>query len=69
MNTPTIEYALDSYGDGQINHIDNCTIVPNPAQRETDSNSYGNYRDPGFDNSLIVNAGDTGYLKSFLLAN
>ena len=62
--TDTIEYALDSDRDGVIDRKDNCTLVSNPAQRDTDGDRYGNYCDPDFNGDLIVNAGDLGYLKT-----
>jgi hypothetical protein len=62
--TNNIEPAPDSDRDGLIDSMDNCTLVPNPAQRDTDSDGYGNYCDPDFDNNLTVNAADLGYLKS-----
>ena len=62
--TNNIKPAPDSDSDGLIDSKDNCILVPNPAQRDTDSDGYGNYCDPDFDNNLTVNAGDLGYLKS-----
>ncbi|MBE9563853.1 MAG: thrombospondin type 3 repeat-containing protein, partial [Proteobacteria bacterium] len=62
--TNRIEPVLDSDSDGLIDSKDNCILVPNPAQRDTDTDGYGNYCDPDFDNNLIVGAGDLGYLKS-----
>ena len=54
----------DADGDGVDDASDNCTLVPNPAQRDTDADGYGNFCDPDFDNDLVVNAGDLAYLKS-----
>ena len=62
--TDTIEYALDSDRDGVIDRKDNCLLVPNPAQRDTDGDLYGNYCDPDFDGNLIVNAADLSYMKT-----
>ena len=56
--------VLDSDSDGLIDSKDNCILVPNPAQRDTDTDGYGNYCDPDFDNNLMVNASDLSYLKS-----
>ena len=56
--------VLDSDSDGLIDSKDNCILVANPAQRDTDTDGYGNYCDPDFDNNLMVNASDLSYLKS-----
>lgn len=53
----------DVDGDGIVDHADNCTIVSNPSQRDTDNDGFGNYCDPDFDNDLIVNAADLAYFK------
>ena len=62
--TNNIKPAPDSDSDGLIDSRDNCILVPNPAQRDTDTDGYGNYCDPDFDNNITVNAADLGYLKS-----
>lgn len=54
----------DSDTDTILDTMDNCTQVINLNQRDTDGDNFGNYCDPDFDNSLLVNAGDLGYLKS-----
>jgi hypothetical protein len=59
----------DGDGDGVIDSSDNCTLVYNPAQRDTDTDGYGNYCDPDFTNDLIVNAADLSYLKSNFFSN
>jgi FtsP/CotA-like multicopper oxidase with cupredoxin domain len=48
----------DDDADGVINLIDNCTARPNPDQRDTDADGYGNACDPDLDNNGIVNFGD-----------
>ena len=64
--TDTITYviSIDTDNDGIPDTNDNCTLVINPAQRDTDGDNYGNYCDPDFDNSGIVNAADLAYLKT-----
>ena len=62
-----IEYGdqeLDTDGDGVPDNADNCTLVFNPDQRDTDGDNYGNICDPDFNNDLIVNATDMSYLRS-----
>jgi probable HAF family extracellular repeat protein len=56
--------GLDADGDGIEDTSDNCTLVPNPVQRDTDGDGYGNICDPDFDNTLVINASDLSYLKS-----
>ena len=61
----TINVTVDDQdSDGIINVNDNCILVANPEQRDTDNDGFGNACDPDFDNTLIVNAGDLSYLKS-----
>lgn len=55
---------LDRDGDGVANTNDNCTLVPNRAQRDTDGDGFGNYCDPDFDGNLTVNVLDLFYMKS-----
>jgi uncharacterized protein (TIGR03790 family) len=40
----------DADGDGVPDASDNCTLVPNPDQRDTDGDGYGNACDPDLDN-------------------
>ena len=58
------DVSADADDDGVVDSIDNCTYVSNPAQRDTDSDGFGNICDPDFDNTLVVNASDLAYLKS-----
>jgi hypothetical protein len=55
---------LDTDGDGIPDAIDNCILVPNPDQRDTDGDGYGNACDADFDNNGIVNFADLAYFKS-----
>jgi len=45
--TPEIEMDLD--GDGQVDWRDNCRLIPNPRQRDTDGDGYGNICDADVD--------------------
>ena len=60
---------LDGDGDGLADDSDNCTVVVNPLQRDTDLDGYGNYCDPDFDNNMLVNRQDLDYLKSKLFTS
>jgi hypothetical protein len=57
---------LDSDGDGLLDTEDNCTLVPNPDQRNTDGDRYGNICDPDFDNNNFVGRPDIAYFRSVL---
>ena len=54
---------LDTDGDGVADNMDNCTLVANTPQRDTDADGYGNMCDPDFDNNLFINAADLAYMK------
>jgi hypothetical protein len=54
----------DTDNDTVLDHLDNCTLIENTDQRDTDNDGYGNACDPDFDNNLIVNASDLAYIKS-----
>lgn len=57
------EKVIDTDGDGIDDQNDNCTLVPNPNQRDTDADGYGNYCDPDFNQDLWINASDLAYMK------
>lgn len=57
------EAVPDSDADTVRNTMDNCTLVVNTNQRDTDSDGYGNICDPDLDNNLIVNAADLALFK------
>lgn len=61
--------ALDIDDDSVADNADNCMLVPNPAQRDTDNDGYGNYCDPDFNGDLLINASDMSYLKSKFFTN
>jgi hypothetical protein len=44
----------DSDSDGVPDSIDNCTLVANPDQRDTDGDGFGNACDPDLDNNCLV---------------
>jgi hypothetical protein len=56
----------DSDGDGILDSMDNCTMVPNPSQCDGDNDGYGNNCDADFNNDLIVNNFDVGPFKAGL---
>ena len=56
--------VLDSDGDGVSDGADNCTLVANPDQRDTDADGFGNACDADLDGSCVVNFVDLGIMKS-----
>jgi hypothetical protein len=49
---------LDSDGDGVGDDVDNCTLIQNPAQDDTDGDGYGNACDGDFNSDGVVNGLD-----------
>ncbi len=48
--------------DGIPDNADNCILIPNPDQRDTDDDGVGNACDPDFNNDGIINAQDRSLL-------
>lgn len=46
---------LDSDGDGVFENADNCTLIANADQRDTNNDGFGNICDPDLDNNGVVN--------------
>lgn len=62
--TVTVEVVDDSDGDEVADGVDNCVSVPNPDQRDTDGDGYGNICDADFNNDGVVNFADLAFLRS-----
>jgi len=58
------EIPRDSDGDGVPDTLDNCLLVPNPDQRDTNGDGYGNRCDADFNNNGIVDSQDGALLKA-----
>ncbi|ATG91951.1 dockerin type I domain-containing protein [Methylomonas koyamae] len=56
----------DSDGDGVADHLDNCKLVANANQRDTDTDGYGNICDPDFNQNSVVDPTDFSRLKAKL---
>ena len=57
----TVAFAADSFDsddDGFDDNSDNCTLVANPDQRDTNGDGFGNLCDPDLNNNDIVDAPD-----------
>lgn len=62
--------APDTDGDGVADPLDNCTLVPNANQRDTNQDGFGNLCDSDFDGNRFVNTLDLAYFRSrFLTAD
>jgi hypothetical protein len=60
----TLSVIGDSDEDGVLDNSDNCTLVPNADQRDSNGDGYGNACDPDLDNNGTVNFLDVGLMKS-----
>ena len=58
--------AVDSDGDGLADSGDNCTLVANADQRDTNADGIGNICDADLNNSCSVNAIDARIMRSRL---
>ncbi len=45
---------LDTDGDGVFDMVDNCTLVANADQRDTNNDGFGNICDPDLDDDILV---------------
>jgi len=54
----------DTDADGVLDYQDNCTLIANANQRDTNSDGYGNLCDPDFNNNGIVDSQDGALLKA-----
>lgn len=59
--TATSDPPPDS--DGVPDASDNCTLVPNPGQCDSDGDGYGNICDADFNSSGSVDFGDMAYFR------
>ncbi|MFK7887419.1 MAG: M14 family zinc carboxypeptidase [Gammaproteobacteria bacterium] len=60
--------VTDTDGDGANDLIDNCTLVANPTQLDTNGDGFGNACDADLNNDNIVNVVDLGLLRSSFFA-
>ncbi len=58
------EAPADSDGDGVTDDLDNCTLVFNPDQRDTNGDGIGNDCDADLNGDCTVNFGDVVLLKA-----
>lgn len=60
----TAAQAVDRDGDGVPDNLDNCAVVANPDQRDTNNDGYGNICDADLDNNGTVNIVDLGIFRT-----
>ncbi|MEZ5565193.1 MAG: hypothetical protein R3F24_06580 [Gammaproteobacteria bacterium] len=60
----SLSSAVDTDGDGIADPADNCTLVANANQRDTNGDGYGNICDADFNGNGIVDSQDGALLKS-----
>ena len=56
--------AIDTDADGVVDTLDNCTLVANLDQRDSNGDGYGNVCDADLNNDGVINVIDLGILKS-----
>jgi hypothetical protein len=61
---PVTASGADADGDGVADAADNCTLVPNADQRDTNGDGFGNICDADLNNDNVVNFIDLGILRS-----
>ncbi|MEL7451162.1 MAG: thrombospondin type 3 repeat-containing protein [Pseudomonadota bacterium] len=59
----------DTDGDGVPDATDNCLLVANPDQRDTDGDGFGNICDGDLNNDGSINFADLGLLKAVFFTN
>ena len=58
----------DTDGDGVSDSIDNCQLVPNDAQLDTNADGFGNACDGDFNGDCVVNTVDLGVMRANFFA-
>jgi hypothetical protein len=56
----------DADGDGVADNVDNCTLVANPGQCDSDGDDFGNHCDGDLNNNGFTNAFDTPLFRAQL---
>jgi len=66
QTSTTFSVAVDTDGDSVPDPIDNCRLVPNPTQCDSDGDAYGNHCDADLNNNSFTNAQDTTLFRAQL---
>ena len=59
--------VFDADSDGLQDLNDNCLLKPNPKQRDTDNDGFGNLCDPDLNNDFIIDNNDLNVMKKQFL--
>ena len=62
----TAAQAQDADGDGILDGVDNCVLVPNANQHNSDADAFGNMCDADYNNDTLVDGLD--FMNFFLPA-
>ncbi len=60
---------LDQDGDSVLDGLDNCLLVANAAQRDTNGDGFGNICDPDLNNDGVVNFVDVSLFSGLFLSD
>lgn len=60
---PFLSAGGDTDGDGVPDSVDNCTLVANADQRDTNGDGFGNICDADLNNDCLVNFGDLAHIR------
>lgn len=71
---PLVDYAVvnvtvinpDLDDDGVLNNVDNCILLPNPGQCDSDGDGYGNRCDGDMTGNGLTNAQDTVVMRQLI---
>jgi alpha-tubulin suppressor-like RCC1 family protein len=66
ITSTTVTVAVDTDGDTVPDPIDNCTLVANPGQCDSDTDGFGNHCDADLNNNSFTNAQDTTLFRAEL---
>jgi hypothetical protein len=58
----TLSFPADGDGDSIRDSQDNCTLIANADQRDTDNDGYGNICDADFNNDCLTNKYDLAFM-------
>ena len=62
-------FLVDTDADTVPDACDNCTLISNQDQRDTNGDGFGNRCDGDFNNDNIVNATDLGLMEAVFFAS
>ncbi len=63
------DLPTDSDGDGVPDASDNCTLVVNPDQTDSNGDGFGNACDADLNNDNVINVVDLGLLRTVFFTN